>query len=409
MKFTNLQQGEHRRALSSPVVRIESSRVLWPDGELRPGVLTLGGGRIVAMDERHTGGRDALDCGDRLILPGMIDLHGDAFERQWMPRARVFFPLEIALMDTDRQLLANGITTAYHGLTVSWEPGLRGIEHGRKMVEALRRMRGQLQCDTRLHLRFEVYSIDEADELLRWIDAGDVHLVGFNDHLEMIAAHMEKEHKAGKYAERTGLTVAEFTRRLNGVRDRAAEVPGVVRQVANAAAARGIPLASHDDESPEMSRAYRALGCTICEFPVDAATARSAAENGTEVVLGCPNIVRGGSHAGRMAAADAVRDGLCTVLTSDYFYPSMLHGVFRLVREDVMPLEEAWSLVSSFAARAARLPDRGVLAEDLRADLTIVDDQDAELPRVCATIVGGKAVCMLDPELSFDATDRAIY
>jgi len=337
--------------------------------------------------------------GDLLVAPGMVDIHGDAFERQWMPRARVFFPLEIALFETDRQLLANGITTAYHGLTVSWEPGLRGIEHGRLMMEALDHMRGKLTADTRLHLRLETYAIDEAGELLRWIEQGKVAMIGFNDHLKMIAAHLEIEQKAAKYAERSGLSIADFRDLTRRVASRAPQVDAVVAQVAAAAGARHIPIASHDDETPEMRARYRNLGSRICEFPVDAITAASAIDDGSHVVLGSPNVVRGGSHAQRMTAAEAVSRGLCTVLASDYYYPSMLHSVFRLVREGVLPLTDAWRLVSRNPADAAALPDRGSIAAGMRADLLCIEDSDPLLPRVAMTMAAGRVAYLGEPSL----------
>lgn len=144
-------------------MQLRSARVLREDGTIRPGVVRVEAGRIAHVVDEAEGA--VWNLGERLLLPGMIYLHGDAFERQWMPRSGVFFPLDIALVDSDRRLLANGITTAHHGLTVSWEPGLRGIEHGRLMVTALEAMRGRLACDTRVHLRFETYGLNEAEEL----------------------------------------------------------------------------------------------------------------------------------------------------------------------------------------------------------------------------------------------------
>jgi alpha-D-ribose 1-methylphosphonate 5-triphosphate diphosphatase len=334
-----------------------------------------------------------------LVLPGIIDLHGDAFERQWMPRPRVFFPVEMALLETDRQLLANGITTAFHGLTVSWEPGLRGVEHGRQMFEALRHIEGQLRCDTRLHLRFEIYALDEAPELIRWVEAGRVDLIAFNDHLEMVAAHLDDENKAGKYAERSGLSVDGFRQLPGQTRARSGEVQGVIEQLAAAGRARQIPMASHDDETPEMREFYQSLGSTICEFPVDELTARSAIERGSEVVMGGPNVVRGGSHAKRMTAMDAIRGGYCTVLASDYYYPSLLHAAFRVAGTGAASLAEVWQLISENPARAAGLNDRGQLAPGKRADLTVVDDTHPAHPRVAATFTGGRAVYCAEPAL----------
>lgn len=377
-------------------MQVAGHRVL-VEGEIVEATLLLEEDRIAAVHEGIGSGH--LDAGSFLVLPGMVDIHGDAFERQWMPRPRVFFPVELALLETDRQLLANGITTAFHGLTVSWEPGLRGIEHGRQMQQALQKLGSRLRCDTRLHLRHEVFALDVAEELLGWIESGQVHLLGFNDHLEMIAALMNNEAKAGKYAERSGLSLEAFRRLLGQTRERQAEVPATVARLASAAVARNIPMASHDDESPAMHAGYAALGARICEFPVDESTARAALGAGSAVVMGGPNVVRGGSHANRMTATDAVRGGYCTVLASDYYYPSLLHAAFRLVHDGVAPLASAWSLVAEQAAQAAHLPDRGRLAPGLRADVIIVDDSSPRAPRVVATFVGGLLAYCAEPSL----------
>ena len=355
----------------------------------------MDGGRI--QEIRGDSAYGALDLEKRLLLPGMVDLHGDAFERQWMPRSGVFFPLDVALVDSDRQLLTNGITTAYHGLTVSWEPGLRGIEHGRLMVTALDRIRPVLQCDTRLHLRYELFALNETAEILDWIRDGKVHLVGFNDHLEMIAAKLDKGAKGAQYAERSGLTMEAFRALLDSTRDRQAEVWPAVEAVAAASREAGIPMASHDDETPAMCERFRRVGSSICEFPFDEETAQAAQMAGQEVILGGPNIVRGKSHIRRLGATEALHKGLGTILTSDYYYPSLLHAAFRLVRDGVLPFGAAWALVSSAPAHAARLEDRGRIEAGLRADLIVVDDSQESLPRVSMAVVEGRLAHLGDP------------
>jgi alpha-D-ribose 1-methylphosphonate 5-triphosphate diphosphatase len=150
-------------------------------------------------------------------------------------------------------------------------------------------------------------------------------------------------------------------------------------------------MASHDDDSLDTRMRFRALGCRISEFPLDEATARGALTTGDVVVLGAPNVIRGGSHAGRLGAAHAVGQGLCSVLTSDYYYPAQLHAAFALVRQGVVPLGPAWDLISANAAAAVGLSDRGAIASGKRADLVLVDDRDPALPSVAATLVAGRA------------------
>jgi len=163
-----------------------------------------------------------------------------------------------------------------------------------------------------------------------------------------------------------------------------------VARLAAAAREAAIPMASHDDDSPAMRRHYRALGCHLSEFPVDRDTASSAIEAGETVILGGPNVVRGGSHAARLPAAESAEAGLCGVLTSDYYYPTLLQAAYILAGRGNLPFAECWALVSRNPARAAGLADRGEIAPGHRADLILVDDSEPALPRVVASYVAGQ-------------------
>lgn len=366
--------------------RTISARALLPDGTIRQSVIAIEDGRIAWVRD---GAAEDEAGGGLLALPGIIDLHGDAFERQLMPRPGVHFPPVPALIETDRQMLANGITTAYHGLTLSWEPGLRGAEAAREFLSALERARPHLGCNTRLHLRFETFNLDMVEEVIDWIASGRVDLLAFNEHTKDIATHIATA-KLGTYLGRTKLSQAEFVALFERVRARHAAVPEAVERLAAAARRSGIPIASHDDNSPAERVHFRALGCRICEFPVDRDTARAAIEGGDAIVLGAPNVVRGGSHTNRLAATEAASEGLCTVLTSDYYYPTLLHAPFNLATSGALPFGKAWDLVSKNAANAVGLGDRGAIAAGMRADLLLVDDRDASLPQVRATLVEGR-------------------
>ena len=370
---------------------LRGGRVLTADGGLRPATVIVEDTMIAAIEPASGNGvaSDVVDATGLLVLPGIVDLHGDAFERQIMPRPGVRFPLDVALVDTDRQMLANGITTAFHGITYSWEPGLRGRDMAVEMFSVLERLRPRLVCDTHIHLRFEVFNIDAVDEVAQWLAAGRVALLAFNDHMAWFLTHTEDAEKLAVYVGRSGLAPDAFLALLHATAARRHEVPAVVTRLAEAAGARDVAILSHDDETPEMRRWYHDLGSRLCEFPVDEPTARTGRDLGDDVILGAPNVLRGGSHCNRLSASAAVADGLCTVLTSDYYYPALLHAPFRLAADGVVDLESAWALVTDNPARAAGLHDRGVIAPGRRADLVLVDDSDPRLPHVAATWVGG--------------------
>ncbi len=368
------------------MLTISGGQALAPEGGFERRDLAVADGRITAVGGP---GDDVLDASGLLVLPGMVDIHGDAFERQIMPRPGVHFPLDVALLDTDRQMAANGITTAFHAVTWSWEPGLRGRDTLVALMEALEALKGRLVVDTRLHLRIETWNLAAMDELSAWLRAGKVDLLAFNDHFEEIREQCRDEEKIGKYAGRAGLPHGAFLDLLEEVRKGAPEVPAAVARLAAAAEAAGVVRLAHDEETLEDRRFYRSLGVRISEFPEVEAVARDAVEAGEAVVFGAPNVLRGGSHTGSPGAADMARRGLCTALASDYYYPAMLLAPFRLAEEGILPLEEAWPLVSANPARAAGLDDRGALAEGMRADILLVDPS-GPVPRPAAVVIGGR-------------------
>src|SRR5262249_18012253 len=150
-----------------------------------------------------------------------------------------------------------------------------------------------------------------------------------------------------------------------------------IARIAASANANGVPLLSHDDGSPQQRQWFRSLGCSLAEFPTTIETAQDAASHGDDIVLGAPNVVRGGSHTGWIDATEMIARGCCSVLASDYYYPAPLLAAFALATRRILPIEHAWKLVSRTPAVAVNLPDRGEIARGRRADLIIVDAQDA--------------------------------
>jgi alpha-D-ribose 1-methylphosphonate 5-triphosphate diphosphatase len=373
-------------------LHIHNARIPRPGGAPTESTLTLEDGLVASVGGNAPAGALSLDAGDMLVLPGIVDLHGDAFERQLMPRPGVAIDPLVALIETDRQLLANGITTAFHAMTWSWEPGLRGPEAGKAFVDALGAARPALGCDTRFHLRHETFNIDGAGTVVEWLAAGLVDLLAINDHTPGMAQKIYRGRSLAATAERAGLAPEAFSALLQEVYARAPDVADSIARLCATAKAHGVPMASHDDDTPAVRDAYGALGCAICEFPQNLETARHARGNGASVVMGAPNVLRGGSHIGLVGAADLVARKLCDILVSDYYYPALLGAPFRLARDGVCDVIDAWQLVSANPAAAAGLDDRGTLRPGARADVVLVDDRLPGAPRVAATFVAGEPV-----------------
>ncbi|MCG6205568.1 alpha-D-ribose 1-methylphosphonate 5-triphosphate diphosphatase [Rhodopseudomonas sp. HC1] len=378
-------------------ILIEGGRVLLQD-ELAETSLAVVGGLIDSAGTSAGHAAMRIDAGGLLVLPGIVDLHGDAFERQMMPRPGVDFPIDVALADSDRQAIANGITTMFHAVTWSWEPGLRSAANARRMLDAIDLTRPRLAVDTRIHLRHETFNLDAVEEIAQWIGERRVDLFAFNDHMDSTLRDLSRPQRRSRMVERTGLSGEEFDRLVERVASRTAEVPDAIARLAACARAAGLPMLSHDDDTPRMRQDYRALGVRIAEFPTTEETARDAASADDFIVFGAPNVVRGGSHTGWTKAADMIAKGLCSVLASDYYYPAPLLAAFRLVHDGILPLPQAWKLISEGPARAAGLVDRGVLGGGKRADILIVDDRVALRPRLVAAIAGGRLVHIDEPE-----------
>lgn len=369
---------------------ISNGRLLLANGSLEFANLDIEDGRIDSIGNRRQS-KVALDATGLLVLPGIVDVHGDAFERSLMPRPGVSFDYEIALRETDRILVSHGITTAYLGLTVSWEPGLRSLAMGQAMVDAVDALHDRLACDVRLHIRWETFALDAVETVSRWLASQRKPILGFNDHTTQTMGNLTDTKKLQKWAERSGLQQSEYRELAERIALRAGEVPDGIAMLAARCRDLGVTTLSHDDRTLAEREFYRNLGAGIAEFPLTRAVIEDSRQRQEPTVLGAPNVMRGGSHIGALSATEMVEADLCTVLASDYYYPSMLAAPFRLARDLSRPVHELWPLVSTNAAAAAGLDDRGVLEPGRRADVILVDTS-SEVPEVVASFAGGRLV-----------------
>lgn len=370
-------------------------------------------GVIAALDGPRDGAR-VIDGRGMILAPAMVDIHGDAFERQLMPRPGVMIPTEAALLETDRQLAANGIATAYHALTLSWEPGLRSVAIGREVVDALAALTPRLTVENRVQLRWETFCF-EALPLIEAALAGPLlPALAFNDHTSMGVLHpsvalqdrpfdhdpafpvadMHSPAFAAKMegrAKRSGMQIADFIALMRDMWQRRPDVQAAIATAGAKAQAAGAPMLSHDDSQPETRDFYRRYGAKISEFPMNRAVTRAAREAGDWIVFGAPNAARGGSHLGSPGAADMVAEGLCDILASDYYYPALLSSVARLQADRIGTLPGLWKLVAANPAAALGLGDRGTIALGSSADLVLLDWPEGCTPVVRNCIVKGRA------------------
>lgn len=390
---------------------IEGASVVLPD-RLAEVSVRVEDGVVAALDGPRDGAR-VINGRGHILGPALVDIHGDAFERQLMPRPGVMIPTGAALLETDRQLAANGIATAYHALTLGWEPGLRSVAIGKEVVQSLAELAPRLTVDNRVQLRWETFCFEALPLIEAALTGPDRPALAFNDHTTMGVLHpscplqtrpfdhdpalpvvdMTSAEFAAKMeprAKRSGMTVVDFVALTQAMWQRRAEVPAAIARAASLANAAGAPMLSHDDSQAETRDFYRRHGARISEFPMNPTVAQAARDAGDWIVFGAPNAARGGSHLGSPGAADMVAAGLCDILASDYYYPAMLAAVARLQADGVGTLHDLWKLVAANPAESLGLTDRGEIKVGQRADLVLVDWPDGGVPVVRRCIVAGR-------------------
>ncbi|MEM7242860.1 MAG: alpha-D-ribose 1-methylphosphonate 5-triphosphate diphosphatase [Pseudomonadota bacterium] len=317
------------------------------------------------------------------IAPGIIDLHGDGFERHVAPRRGVVKDLDQALYAVDAELAANGITTAYLAQFWSWEGGQRAPDFAKALAKSLRLARHNLRTDMRLQLRVETHLVDDYQAILDFVAAEDIQYVVLNDHLPHAAL------RAGKRPARlTGQALKSHRAPeahlalMQALHAQGAEVAAALPDFVAALKQMGCHIGSHDDMSAKDRTDHREIGAEIAEFPMGDAAVIAARASKDPVIFGAPNVIRGGSHDGRLAVADYLQAG--DVLVSDYHYPAQKQAALIAARD--LGFEAAWDMIAANPARVIGLQDRGHLAPGQRADLCFLDTED----RVVGTMVAGK-------------------
>lgn len=365
-----------------PPLRLVGAAVL-TDGALRPAPLGLAAGCVTGGE-----GLPEVDLTGYWVLPGIIDLHGDGFERQCYPRPRAPFPIRSGLAATAREAAAHGVTTAYLAQSWSWEGGVRGPDQAEAVMAEVQAFRAGSAVDLRVQVRAETHLVDEVPRLIAAVERFGVTYVVFNDHLdEGIQMRRHAPQAFAAWAGKAGLTGHELAERLDAARARSREVPRALCALAEAFDRLGVTYGSHDDPDAETREVYRVLGARIAEFPITRRAAAAARAEGDPVLMGAPNVVRGGSQAGNVAAEHLIREGMCDALVSDYHIPALPMAVWALVDRGVLPFEKAWAMVSANPARVLGLEDRGRLEPGMRADLVVMNPETREIE---ATIAGGR-------------------
>lgn len=320
------------------------------------------------------------ECEGDYLVPGLVELHTDNLEKHLLPRPKVLWPQpKSAFHAHDAQIVSAGITTVFDALAVGEYHDKGRIAMLGEAVQALHacREQGSLRAEHLLHLRCEVADPRMQELFFPVSDEPSLHLVSLMDHTPGQRQWRNTESYRTYYSQTVTWTDEEFCRMTAELQarrdacadDNAASIVAFCHQ-------HHLPMASHDDTLPEHVNEALANGISICEFPTTEEAARYAAESGMTVLMGAPNIVRGGSHSGNVSAETVAAGGWLGALSSDYVPVSLIGAVFTLAQHGTMTLPEAMQLVTSRPAAAVGLTDRGRIAPGLRADLAVLHMED---------------------------------
>ncbi len=309
-----------------------------------------------------------------VLMPGVVDLHTDSLEKHYFPRPNIDWNPVSAAVTHDGCCLSVGVTTILNSLTLgSFNPSAaRNTDNLRRLVDGLHdaQDQGMLRADHKIHWRCETTADDLRARLDVMADHPMTAMFSLMDHTPGQRQYRNLEKHLANW-QAGGMTEATALERLAQVRDRQARnAEGNRAHVAQMAKSRNTPLASHDDESLAHVDEAADLGATVAEFPVTAEAARRARERGMVVVMGGPNLIRGGSYSGNVPAAELAQADLLDAFASDYVPRSLVECAFAMTREPFgWSLAEAVALVTAGPARAVGLDDRGEVAPGRRADL----------------------------------------
>ncbi|MDO6765129.1 alpha-D-ribose 1-methylphosphonate 5-triphosphate diphosphatase [Agarivorans sp. 1_MG-2023] len=353
--------------------------------EVVKGSLEVREGRIVALSDTLSQHSSAVNGDGAYLLPGLIELHTDNLEKFFTPRPKVNWPSGSAMASHDALMVSSGITTVLDAIALGYIN-----DHGTRLANLERMLhtivnsqqRGDNRAEHLLHLRCELPNADTANIFETLVEQGPVAMVSLMDHTPGQRQFVDSEKYRTYYMGKYGLNDQEMAR-FEAEQTEASELWSDKnrKHIAASARERGIALASHDDATVEHALESAALGCAVAEFPTTVAAAKASHEGGLQVMMGAPNIVRGGSHSGNVAAAELAREGVLDILSSDYYPMSMLDAAYQVanMEDNHYDLCQAIQMVSLTPALTLGMDDRGSICEGKRADLVLAKPNDDRL------------------------------
>lgn len=370
-------------AVSRPIssATLSNARIVTPQGIVN-GSMSMQGGLIASID---SGASDmGTDCEGDWLIPGIIDIHTDNLERHFFPRPNIDWNAVSAAIVHDGLCISVGVTTVYDALSVgSFGAGeSRKSDNLHRLTDGLHAAAsaGMLKADHKLHWRCEAPS----DVLADWLPAlAERPLTGLFSLMDHTPGQRQYRNATRFFTmwRKEGLSDADIEARMAERAERVARNDARNRRfVAEIARGKNLPLASHDDETVAHIEDAASHGVTIAEFPVTAEAAEAARAHGMSIIMGGPNLIRGGSYSGNVPASDLIEAGMHIGFASDYVPRSLIECAFALANGRWgLPIEQAVDTVTGAPARALQLHDRGALMAGRRGDVVRVRQLDGQV------------------------------
>ncbi|SDH98256.1 alpha-D-ribose 1-methylphosphonate 5-triphosphate diphosphatase [Alteribacillus persepolensis] len=340
-----------------------------------------------------------IDANGGYISPGFIDIHSDYIETIASPRPTSMMDFHISLREAEKTLINCGITTMFHSLSfyredVFTQKPMRHPENVQRMVDAIEDTHHRLHLIRhRLHARFEIDNVHETDRLIQNLEDDRIHLLSFMDHTPGQGQYRDLEVYRKTLKGYRQLSDDDVQTIIVEQQQSECLTAEQMKEIADIAIAKGIAVASHDDDNTDKVELVSSFKTTISEFPITLEVAKKAKEIGLQTIVGAPNVLLGGSHSGNLSAAEAIAHGCADILCSDYYPAALLHSVFELSEQHGNDLHQMFMMVTLNPAKAVRMDDElGSIAPGKKADILVIERMGDGYPMLTNTMVDGSLV-----------------
>ena len=385
-----------------PSFAITNAVIIQPDRIIDRGTVQVKDGLICCIEENviSADGREVIDAQGAYLAPGAIDTHNDNLEFEVNPRPGANLPLPFAVGTMERRLIAAGVTTEFHAIAFMERPEAhRTVDTARQRSEYIATLADEPRAVDHLVIhRVDVWHPDALDSIFASLEKQRVRYLSLNDHTPGQGQYRDVEKLLELSRQQRAMRGKGFSDEeelLNRMKTRSGDnetIPYVYSRIKEAAEQTPMIISTHDDDSPEKVDAQWELGATIAEFPVTFEAAQRARDRGMFIVVGAPNIIRGGSQSGNLAATELLGQGFADIICADYYAPSLFPAAFRLVADGLIDLPGAIKMITATPARALGLNDRGSITEGMVADLVLMQMNEEGYPQVESVYRGGDLV-----------------